>query len=76
MKRRCKPSALTRLDRCGVTGKVRYRSVGAAVVSLRRLSAQAATHDHRRERRPYHCWRCLGWHLTSQPKRPKELLHV
>lgn len=57
------------MDRCGPTGKVRYRSLNAAVVQkgvLRRLGAK--TRDPRRqEQRAYRCRHCLGWHLTKQP---------
>jgi hypothetical protein len=59
-----------RFDHCGPTGKVRYRSEGAADVKLEELRVKvSAGLDHRRhEARAYHCIKCNGWHLSSQPK--------
>lgn len=55
-----------RLDRCGPTGKVRYRSENAARESLKTLRGQRRTDPARGERRAYKCWSCAGWHLTKQ----------
>jgi len=53
-------------DRCGPTGKVRYRSHGKAAEALR--SAQAAG---REESRSHPGIKCGGWPLTSEPRRPE-----
>jgi hypothetical protein len=55
-----------RLDHCGPTGKVRHRSEGAAVATLKQLKRQRTTDPQRGERRAYKCWGCGGWHLTKQ----------
>lgn len=64
---RSKPKPIVR-DRCGATGKVRYRSRGAAreaLVSTKRAANFDA--DHRRhERRIYPCVNCGGFHLSSK----------
>jgi hypothetical protein len=63
---RSKPKPIVR-DRCGATGKVRYRTRGAAqqaLVSTKRAANIDA--DHRRhERRIYPCINCNGFHLAS-----------
>jgi hypothetical protein len=57
-------------DRCGPTGKRRFRSAAAAAIALEIAQANAADpHDRRaprrREQRAYECAYCGGWHLTS-----------
>lgn len=51
-------------DRCGATGKARYRSRGAAEATLTAL--QQTQEPRRHERRAYECVSCGGWHLTSK----------
>jgi len=46
--------------------KIRYRDEIAAKLAL----LKTARKDQRRqktEKRAYHCPKCRGWHLTSQP---------
>lgn len=56
-----------RRERCGPTGKVRYRTEGCAREALTELKRQRAVDPLRDERRAYRCWGCGGWHLTKQP---------
>ena len=58
-------------DRCGPTGKRRFRSAAAAGIALETARTHAADPtdaraERRRERRIYHCRQCDGWHLSSQ----------
>lgn len=55
-----------RLPRCGPTGKVRYKSQGAAREALKALRRLRKTEPIHEERRAYRCWGCGGWHLTRQ----------
>ena len=60
----------TRKTRCG-SGKVAFRSQGAAQRALNRIAlseAQAAVPSPDAPIRTYRCG-CGAWHLTSQPKR-------
>ena len=67
MKRKHKPGTFnTRVDRCGVSRKRRYRTRGAAEQALSSTRAQASEDPRRHEQRTYRCPLCDGWHLTSQ----------
>jgi len=55
------------IDRCGPTGKRRYRSEGAARHALTALAPIRPDPEHR-EQRAYPCNGCGGWHLTSQAR--------
>lgn len=70
MKRRMKPRELREKmpakERCGPTGKWRYRSPGAAEEALVKVEEAAKLGDaRRREKRHYWCIHCDGFHLTS-----------
>lgn len=66
-----------RFPLCPSTGKIRYHErndATYAVRSARRMRSRAAVHGGsctNRVERSYRCPDCLGWHLTSQPRRPK-----
>jgi hypothetical protein len=51
-------------DRCGPTGKVRYRSARAADDALAVITENGD--PRHQERRTYACELCAGWHLTKQ----------
>ncbi|TLF57848.1 hypothetical protein [Nocardia cyriacigeorgica] len=57
---------LPRRSRCEATGKIRYFDPETAELVLAGIDH---TDPRRREQRTYHCSRCGGWHLTSQPPR-------
>lgn len=62
-------------DKCGPTGKVRYRTRAAALIGLGETQQAAEEGDHRRrEERAYHCKQCDGFHLTSKPFDPPPAL--
>jgi hypothetical protein len=67
--RRSKPKTV-RKDRCGPSGKLRYRTRNAALLALAAtIAARLLPHGtRRRERRVYHCILCNGWHLTSKKR--------
>ena len=65
---------------CPSTGKVRYREPRDAKFALRhaerdrsraRLNEKACSHH---EIDSYNCSDCDGWHLTSRPARPVQLV--
>lgn len=66
--RRFKPGTSPVKDRCGPSGKARYRSEGAAFEALRDLwrKRDEGLRPRRHERRAYRCPLCAGFHLTSQ----------
>lgn len=67
--RHARPPGAPHIDRCGPTGKHRYRSIGAARLALELIQETADQRlTERREARWYHCWYCNGYHLTSQAK--------
>jgi hypothetical protein len=53
--------------------KIRYRTALGARWALWGIwyDRYLRGRRHRRERRVYLCPHCAGWHLTSQPKRPR-----
>lgn len=56
------------MTRCA---KVRYLTRVDALLALSRTEHRARTSPHpsaskRHECRTYHCYRCRGWHLTSE----------
>jgi hypothetical protein len=60
-----------RVERCGPSGKRRFRSASAAAIALEDARAHATDEadpraHRRRESRTYRCVYCSGWHLTSQ----------
>lgn len=67
------------LQRCGVSGKVRFRDKREATRAVHR--AVAARHhagaigvwSSRQERRAYWCSECKGWHVTSSENRAHKL---
>ena len=67
---------------CPVSGKVRYgerKDVRLVLRGAERDRARARLNDvacSRREIRSYRCAECHGWHLTSQPDRPIQLVPV
>jgi hypothetical protein len=58
-------AAQRKREKCGPTGKRRYRTAGAASRALEDLAA-IRPDPHRREQRAYPCDGCGGWHLTKQ----------
>lgn len=53
------------------TGKTRYKDEIAAKLALATIRQKAATvHE---EQRAYRCPFCRGWHLTSKPRRRREV---
>ena len=67
---------------CPVSGKVRYgerKDVRLVLRGAERDRARARLNEvacSRREIRSYRCAECHGWHLTSQPARPIQLVPV
>ena len=60
---------MSRENECG---KVRYRDKEEALGAARartRPASPGQVDDKARYLRTYECWRCHGWHLTSQPSR-------
>lgn len=60
-----------KVDRCGPSGKRRFRSAAAAAIALEDAKGHASNETdvrahRRRETRFYECVYCSGWHLTSQ----------
>ena len=67
---------------CPVSGKVRYgerKDVRLVLRGAARDRSRARLNEvacSRREIRSYRCPDCRGWHLTSQPARPIQLVPV
>jgi hypothetical protein len=67
------------LQKCPVSGKVRFRDKREAVRALyashnaRQRAVEYAVESGRRECRTYYCDGCKGWHTTSQENRPRQL---
>jgi hypothetical protein len=65
---------------CPASGKIRYGEPKDVKLAMRQAAcdrSRARLHDvacSRRETRSYECSDCSGWHLTSQPARPIQLL--
>lgn len=61
------------LDKCPVSGKIRFRDKREALdalhyaVATRRLMETEGQVSRRQECRVYACPSCSGWHLTSKP---------
>lgn len=55
----------SKLGRCGATGKVIFRTEGAAKKRIKEilLGESNRCHDYMRA---FRCWRCGYWHLTSK----------
>lgn len=66
------------LQRCGVSGKVRFRDKREATravhqaVAARHNAAAIGVKSSRQERRAYWCSECKGWHMTSSANRAKK----
>ena len=62
------------LQRCGASGKRRFRDHREAITALQRAANQRLRAElegfltQRHEVRTYECNACQGWHLTSQPQ--------
>lgn len=56
-------------------GKRRYRDRIAALLALASTTTNNKTRSAKDEKRVYHCHLCKGWHLTSQPQRPRPEPH-
>lgn len=70
-RRNQKPGTGLVQDRCGPTGKARYRTEAAAVRALaviQRDTADEPTPRHRESRAYGPCDGCGGFHLTSQAR--------
>ena len=53
---------------CPTTGKIRFFDHKDAVRALHFIKGEAGYGSgKRKERRPYECPFCKGWHLTTQP---------
>jgi hypothetical protein len=71
-----------RFPLCPASGKIRYgerKDVKLVLRGAERDRSRARLLDvacSRREIRSYHCADCCGWHLTSQPARPMQLVPV
>lgn len=77
MARRSRISRRSETDRCPTSGKRRFRDHREAVSVLhqsairRKRAEERQQQTRRREIHSYRCKDCHGWHLTSQPTRPK-----
>jgi hypothetical protein len=50
------------------SGKIRYRDRLGAMIALSQIDYRSQKAKGRKERRPYRCPQCAGWHLTSQKR--------
>ena len=58
-------------SKCGVTGKIRYRSDIDAKIVLSEIQHKDSSRRPKIETKVYNCPHCKGWHLTSKPQ-PKK----
>lgn len=58
----------SKLGKCGATGKVIFRTEGAAKKRIKEILT-GETNRCNNYLRAFHCFRCSYWHLTSSPER-------
>lgn len=60
-----------RVEKCGPTGKLSYRTEGAAHAAIELAHETAAVDARRREQRAYPCKYGPHWHVTSEASIPR-----